>query len=191
LPENAGLKSEILRRGHFFYSKEKILGKIKFKMPKPAQWNTPSLLDWLREHTLHSDEDRKYLKEKIYGCTVGLLTEQEETYCMNSSPYWQRTGREGMHFPLRLIHAVTADSLKAAFVSRDATLNRMQLDGRKSDATLPTFWNQVKTMFNDKNVVFQSVAIRSWSEHYYAKEHDLSVAKWRRYEEEDDGVGRS
>ena len=70
---------------------------------------------------------------------------------------------------------MTHDSLKEAFVCRDATLTRLQLDGRNSDASLPTFWGRVKTMFNDAGtVVFKSVAIPSWSETYFGEEHKLS-----------------
>jgi hypothetical protein len=112
-------------------------------------------------------------------CTVALRSKALEIKAKPPAlPHWERTGRDGLLFFLRMAHVVTDDSLKEAFVTRDDTLSRVQLDGRNSDTRAQTFWETATEMFNDDLLVYTSIRIPEWSK-VFSDSHDLSVTAVR------------
>jgi len=120
--------------------------------PRPKQWTKQECYDWLRRHK-SSDADITYVSTAIIHYVDHYKSNKNKT---NPS----LTSKELSLF--RLYEEFFHDDFKCVFYNRNDSMNRTQLDAKKSDKLPPTYWELVSMKYNTSEWVPDSTRFDGW-----------------------------
>ena len=89
-------------------------------LPRPINWKTDVLMDWLREHPRTSDKDTSFIYgevNRIKELVKKSITECDEYDAKVSGGHW----RDKLPH-LRMIHAIIEDDIKGKYIHHNETL---------------------------------------------------------------------
>ena len=132
------------------------------KKPRAGNWSNTTLIEWLRSHPLVEEQEVTYLQKeekKFYDMLVAAAREATDVSVNSSgSPpglIWTNVA------DMRLIHCLTIDSVKEAYLQRNEVLNRSQLDARNGPSTTPSVEQVISNQYNDPSYKPQSIPLPS------------------------------
>ena len=101
---------------------------------------------------------------------------EANTKIQSSQTIWSAKGwAQGLVPNLRLIEIVLAEHTLEAFIGRDNTLSRQQLDALHSENAPIDFWEGVMIDFNDPSKKYESVVLSpGWGGRWFQKSHPLN-----------------
>jgi len=136
-----------------------LLKEKKRAIPRPSAWTEAQCTKWLCDHPITNEDDVKFVKEQIASYTQKLVlasTEISAAVVVKASAAKKSAAKAvasvkwcGNEPYLRLYHAILDDKNKAAFLERDFTLTKKELDARKGPDKKVWFWDSVATLYND------------------------------------------
>ena len=101
---------------------------------------------------------------------------EADTKIQSTQTIWSAKGwAQGLVPNLRLIEIVLAEHTLEAFIGRDNTLSRQQLDALHSENAPVDFWEGVMIDFNDPSKKYESVVLSpGWGGRWFQKSHPLN-----------------
>ena len=145
------------------------------KKPRAGNWSNTTLIEWLMSHPLVEEQEVTYLQKeekKFYDMLVAAAREATDVSgnSLGSPPglIWTNVA------DMRLIHCLTVDSVKEAYLQRNEVLNRRQLDARNGPSTTPSVEQVVSNQYNDPSYKPQSIPLPS-SHDAFITSIDLSL----------------
>jgi hypothetical protein len=184
-PSNLMLMEEVQRRVHFLsklnYDPEEdnpFLKNKKIILPKPTQWGHDKLMKWLKEHLLMWNmKDFAYMKHNIgiYKKKLEIVLLKKGSQFNLDETAWARTGWDGILPNVRLISIITSDELKEAFINRNDSENRLELDARGTESAKVSFFDTVRIKFNDPLYLVTSMRLEAtWGGQIFLDSHSCN-----------------
>lgn len=158
------MRAEVVRRYQVLVETEEFSNYPdwkKHKEPKPNNWKSPQLLDWLVNNPL-SGNDYHY----VVGCVIMFFDNLSEK--LEELEQAKKDERNCLSVvtlaKLRLYHIFFLDRFRDDLLSVYDSLSRMQLDARNSGRKYKTYFEKVAELFNDESYSPMSYAFKDF--HY-------------------------
>lgn len=142
-PRRQQLTAEVIRR-------IKNYGFNEGKVPRCKNWSREMAYQWLLENPITKEEDVKFIREeelKFYKMIESANTEATKISraITGNTIVWSNIA------DMRLIHCLTVDEVKEAFLKRHDIFSRRQLDAFHGPNRIPTFEEVLSDKYNDSN----------------------------------------
>ena len=141
---NKDMAEEVMRRATTMNIKD------KGKPPKPKNWKTNKLRDWLLQCPRLDKNDIDFLRAQEFALFTALANAAAENTEQANKSKRQAAWNSNEPF-LRLYLCACDDRARAALLTKDALMDRQQLDARNNEARPLTFEEEVAKLFNDKD----------------------------------------
>ena len=184
---NDNMKTEIHLRSYFLLKElphddnHPLKKRAGCKIPKTRQWKKNDLLSFLQNKTLNIDTqlmDSCFIKWWVgrFKAYVEHAALEADTKIQSTQTIWSAKGwTQGLVPNLRLIEIVLGEHTLEAFIGRDNTLSRQQLDALHSENAPVDFWEGVMIDFNDPSKKYESVVLSpGWGGRWFQKSHPLN-----------------
>ena len=130
----------------------------KGKPPKPKNWSTKKLTEWLKKNPRVDPQDVEFLRATEFALwtafTAAKHEEDERKEASKRSASWL-----SIEPCLRLYECACHDDARQALLVKDLCMDRQQLDARNSEHRPKTFDEVVADLFNDPEFVPSSDAL--------------------------------
>jgi hypothetical protein len=195
-PTKKELVSEVLRRAHF-------IGKVDYKKflsqgkphpfalsrnasPRPGQWTTTRLLQWLELHQLPElhEKDTSFLRMRIGEFRNQLRESQADARveASNNVNFWQRKGWANLGARCRFVNVLISDEMRTHFMARDSPLlSRTEFDAQRTESATKSAWQRLADSYNDELVTYESAKLGEGWGHWYEDAHDLSWGELHKF----------
>ena len=128
------------------------------RKPRPSNWTTSTLTNWLLQHPITDAEDVKYLREEEEKFKQMILAANREetsttTSATPSGVIWNSTA------DLRLIHCPTVDEVKEVYLQRHEVMSRRQLDAKNGPTAAPSVDEVIANQYNNSSFKPRSLSL--------------------------------
>ena len=124
--------------------------KDKGKPPKPKNWKTNKLRDWLRQCPRVDKDDIAFLRDQEHASFTALTSAAAEAEEQSNQSKRQSTWT-GNEPHLRLHLCACDDKAREALLTKDTLMDHQELDARNSSDRPLTFEEMAAQLFNDEN----------------------------------------
>jgi hypothetical protein len=168
-PTTKTLAAEVVRRF-------KVLDLPKAQHFRPKNKPVAVLQKWLMDHPIVDPADVVFLRREEKKLYDGLVAAADEAKAIAAAHAAANGGGNGIIFTfiadLRMVHCLTDNQVKTAFMERHIPLTREQLDARNSPIR-PKSWDELlRDKFNDRNFTCHSELFPLLHSDF-AESHDL------------------